>query len=156
MVDKTKQPNLYHIVNKRRRYYTQLHFVFSDTQKEERSTLSEPDESTQVNSTKLDRSKDMKQKIEESTIRERSFDSTFDESFILRMKPVEGTEESGFQSGNHTFDFTEDENVVRTGIQDLIQREKEGCFGGGFFGKKTFFDFKILERKVSQNQFNIR
>ena len=63
------------------------------------------------------------------------------------MKPVE-MEESGFQSGNHTFDFSENEKDGCTGILDLIQKEKEGCYGGGFFGKKTFFDFKILERKV--------
>ena len=111
--------------------------------------LSEPDESTQVNSTKLDRSKEAKNKIEESTIQERSFDSTFDESFILRMKPAETVEESGFQSGNHTFDFTEDDKDDCSGIRDLIKREKEGNYGGGFFGKKSFFDFKILDKKVS-------
>ena len=124
-------------------------FFFRSNQKEAgTSALSEPDELTQINSTKMDKSKEMNRKTDESTINERSFDSTYDDSFYLRTKEPNLAAESGFQSGNNTFDFNEVDDVSPTGIHDLMQREAKGDYGGGFFGKKTFFDFKILEKKV--------
>ena len=68
----------------------------------------------------------------ESTIgtTDRDFDSTFDDSFILRTKPMQIDDESGFASAN-TFSFS----------------EKEGK-GGFDLGLGEKFGFKILEVKV--------
>ena len=96
----------------------------------------------------MDKSKEAKRKMDESTIHERSFDSTYDDSFCLRIKNPSAIVESGFQSGDHTFDFNEVDDGSLTGMDELIKREKNGDYGGGFFGQKTFFDFKILGKKV--------
>ena len=86
--------------------------------------------------------------MQESTIQEKDFDSTFDDSFVLRTKPSDPAVESGFESGNHTISFAEDDSKAPTGIMRLIEIEKEGWYGDNQDGKKTLFDFKILERKV--------
>ena len=74
----------------------------------------------------------------ESTIEStgRDFDSSYDDSFILRTKPMQvNSEESGFASEN-TFSFSEREagpGFLATGIRNL----------------GTKFDFKILGVKVN-------
>ena len=57
--------------------------------------------------------------------------------------------ESGFESGNHTISFNEADKVARTGIMMLIKREQENDFGDRTDGRKEFFSFRILEKKVS-------
>ena len=66
------------------------------------------------------------------------------------MKPSsESMNESGFESGNHTISFNEADKVARTGIMMLIKREQENDFGDRTDGRKEFFSFRILEKKVS-------
>jgi len=112
------------------------------------STLFEPEETTQINSTaKNGRGTEGGLNAQESAI-ERDFDSTFDDSFVLRTKQSDSAAESGFESGNHTISFAEDDNKAPTGMKELIKREKEGWYGDNQDGTKNFFDFKILEKKV--------
>ena len=111
------------------------------------TTLSNPDEWTQINSTGI-QPKQTKpiEPTGESTIEERDFDSTFDDSFILRTKPIEMTEESGIASA-HTFSFgekesesTADEKSTASGIMRIILMEK------GIIGDR--FKLKVLNKKV--------
>ena len=98
----------------------------------------------------MDKTSGCRQKLQESTIQERDFESSFDDSFVLRTKQSsnEGAVESGFESANHTISFNEDDKVGRTGIMMLIEREKEGDFGDNQDGTKDFYSFRILEKKV--------
>ena len=86
--------------------------------------------------------------MQESTIQEKDFDSSFDDSFVLRTKPSDPAIESGFESGSHTISFAEDDSKVPTGIIRLMEIEKEGWYGDNQDGRKELFDFKILEKKV--------
>lgn len=98
----------------------------------------------------MDKESGCRQKLQESTIEERDFESSFDDSFVLRTKPSsgEGATESGFESACHTISFNEDDKVERTGIMMLIDREKERNFGDKQDGRKEFYSFRILEKKV--------
>ena len=81
------------------------------------------------------------QKIQESTI-ERSFDSTFDDSFCLRTKGMKMNEtESGYQASN-TFSFgeAESEEPEGSGIMRLLQAGKGSL--------ENQFKFRILGHKV--------
>ena len=110
--------------------------------------MSKPDETTQNNSTaKAEKEAGCRQNVQESAI-ERDFDSSFDDGFVLRTKQSDSAVESGFESGNHTISFIEDDNKAQTGMRELIKREKEGGFGDNQDGTKSFFDFKILEKKI--------
>ena len=78
--------------------------------------------------------------LPESTIEERDFDSSYDDDFVLRTKPM-SMNESGFESGN-TISFDEDKKAGGlTGMARLIQLNKKPIVNG--------IHFKILQKKVT-------
>ena len=82
----------------------------------------------------------------ESSIKERDFESTYDDSFVLRTKGMKSDiEESGFQSAN-TFSFGETETDGArgdSGMTRLMKMSKEK--------KDRRFKFHILGQKVNKN-----
>ena len=117
------------------------------------TALSDPDEWTQINSTGIPQKQVKTISAGESSIEERDFDSTFDDSFILRSKPINISEESGI-ANTHTFSFGEkesdakpDEKNTAAGIMRLILMEK------GVIEDR--FQLKILNKKVSRMTRNI-
>lgn len=103
--------------------------------------LSEPDEATQLNSTGIE-GRPMVETIQESTI-EKDFESTFDDSFILRTKPMQmESSESGFRSQN-TFSFGEtdsDGSQYESGMMRLLKMDKQR--------KGNYFRCHVMEKKV--------
>ena len=82
------------------------------------------------------------EKIQESTISERDFESSFDDSFVLRTRGLTPNPESGFQSAN-TFSFGEAENDAPRGDSGIVRLMKMDLEK-----KKNFFKFHIMEQKV--------
>ena len=107
-----------------------------------RSGLSEPEAGTPMNSTGT---KIAGPTIQESAI-EKDFDSSYDDSFILRTKKIDTANESGFASAQ-TFSFDEAESVFEHAqgfkrLMDQNRKKKENFLDDGIF------HFHILERKV--------
>ena len=113
------------------------------TNKSTNSALSEPDDATQFNSTGIE-GRPLSESIQVSSIEERDFSSSFDDSFILRTKQFNAEDsESGFRSEN-TFSFGETENESPRGesaIMRLMRMGKER--------KENFFKFHVMEQKVT-------
>ena len=80
--------------------------------------------------------------VQESTI-EKDFESSFDDSFVLRTKPMQlDASDSGCGIQN-TFSFGEaesDEPLMESGMMRLLRMDKER--------KENFFKFHIMDKKV--------
>ena len=114
----------------------------SDESAASRSGLSEPEAGTPLNSTGT---KIVGPSIQESAI-VKDFDSTYDDSFVLRTKKIDVANESGFASAQ-TFSFDETEGTTEQaqGFERLLDqnaKKKEN------FLDDDIFHFHIMERKV--------
>lgn len=116
----------------------------SDEPSASRSGLSEPEAGTPMNSTGT---RITGPTIQESAI-EKDFDSSYDDSFVLRTKKTATVNESGFASAQ-TFSFDETESVFEhaEGFKRLLDQNAKKREN---FLDDDIFHFHILERKVKQ------
>ena len=81
--------------------------------------------------------------VQESTI-EKDFESSFDDSFVLRTKPMQmDISDSGCRIQN-TFSFAEaesEEPQIESGIMRLLKMGRDR--------KENFFKFHVMDKKVT-------